>query len=91
MLGAVCLLLTACSYDSSNDAPPATAYGSDVSTTVAAAEWKAVIEDWYVDGTFNAPHRCVAVREAIKRLKTSPPDYSSVYEDMRRLERLSCG
>lgn len=91
VLGSIGLSLAACSVDRSDDPPPpARSAASDVSTTVADAEWKAVIEDWYVDGTFNGPHRCAAVREAIKGLPTSPPEYSSVYEDMRRLERLSC-
>lgn len=91
VLGSIGLSLASCSVDRSDDASrPARTAVSDVSTTVAAAEWRAVIEDWYVDGIFNGPHRCAAVREAIKRLPASPAGDSSVYEDLRRLERLSC-
>ncbi len=94
----MCLALAACSNDESSSPSPTPPVAStpgqaasDVSTEVAAAEWKAVIEDWYVDGTFDSPHRCVAVQEAIKWLATSGPGYSSVYEDVRRLERSTCG
>jgi hypothetical protein len=63
--------------------------GSDVSTQVAAAEWKVVIDDWYVDGTVDEPHRCVAIREAIKQLPSR--DYSNAYADLHRLETRACG
>lgn len=59
--------------------------------SVAPSESKAVIEDWYVDGVFNSPHRCAAVRAAFERLPTSPGVLSTVYEDMRSLESRTCG
>lgn len=58
---------------------------------VAPAEARAVIEDWYVDGLFNSPHRCAAVRAAIERLPTGGRDHFTVYDDMRSLERRTCG
>jgi hypothetical protein len=90
-LALICLALVGCSDEESGSPPVTSAPRSDVSTQVAAAEWKAVIEDWYVDGTLDEPHRCVAIREAIEQLPSSPPEYSSVYDDMRRLERRACG
>lgn len=89
-----CLSLAACSAERARS-PQATstvdrAHG-DVSTVVAPAEWKAVIEDWFVDGVVDEPHRCAAVRVAIQKLPSSPPDYSSVYDDLRRVERRACG
>ena len=77
------LVLTGCSDDKSGG-PQA----SDVSTQISAAEWKAVINDWYVDGTINEPHRCVAIQEAIDQLPRR--DYSDAYADLRRLERDTC-
>jgi 2-polyprenyl-3-methyl-5-hydroxy-6-metoxy-1,4-benzoquinol methylase len=82
-------MLTGCSGEEAGSKAPSS-QASDVSTVVAAAEWKAVIDDWYVDGTFDEQHRCVAIHEAIKRLPTSPPEYLSVYEDIHRLERRAC-
>lgn len=58
---------------------------------VAPSEARAVIEDWYVDGIFNSPHRCAAVRAVIRRLPTAPLEHSTVYDDMRSLERRTCG
>ena len=58
---------------------------------VPPSEAKAAIQDWYVDGIFNSPHRCKAVRAAIARLPTAPRDYTTVYDDMRSLERRTCG
>lgn len=80
-----------CSDDEPASALVAGTPYSDVSTQVAAAEWKAVIDDWYVDGTFDEPHRCVAIREAVKQLPSSTPEHSTVYADMRRIERRACG
>ena len=59
-----------------------------MSTQVAAAEWKAVIDDWYVDGSIDEPHRCVAIREAIEQLPTR--GYSEAYADLLRLARRGC-
>lgn len=79
-----------CSEEDAGSPPEPSAQASDVSTHVGAEEWKAVIDDWYVDGVFDRQHRCVAIREALRRLPTSPPDYLTVHEDMRRLERRAC-
>jgi hypothetical protein len=65
---------------------------SDVSCVIAADEWKAVIDDWYDNGTFDESHRCEAIRRALEALpRSGPADYSTVHEDMRRLERRACG
>lgn len=53
---------------------------------VPTDEAKAVIQDW-LDGIFNSPHHCEAVRAAIARLPTSTREYMTVYDDMRSLER----
>jgi hypothetical protein len=37
---------------------------------VRPAEWKSVVDDWSTDHRFDRPHRCVAVRDAVKRLPT---------------------
>ncbi len=92
-----CLALAACTGDETSTArtvpPPeqTKTSPSDVSTLLAADEWRDVIDDWYDDGTFDRPHRCVAVREAMERLPTSPPDYSTVYADMSRYANRVCG
>jgi hypothetical protein len=44
--------------------------------------------DWYVDGTIDEPHRCVAIQEAIEQLPTR--DYSAAYADLLRHEREAC-
>ena len=82
------LALTGCSDDKSSGSTSASPRASDVSTQISAAEWKAVINDWYVDGTINEPHRCVAIQEAIDQLPRR--DYSDAYADLRRLERDTC-
>ena len=71
----MCVGLAGC-FDGESASPPAArAPGSDVSTQVAVGEWKAVIEDWYLDGAFDQPHRCLAIREALEQLPTR--DYSA--------------
>jgi hypothetical protein len=57
---------------------------------VALSETRAVITDWYVDGVFNSPHRCAAVRAAINLLPNSLI-YSKILKDTRSLERRTCG
>ena len=57
---------------------------------VARSETRAVITDWYVDGIFNSPHRCAAVRAAINMLPNSLI-YSKILRDTRSLEHRTCG
>lgn len=89
-LGAVVvsLVLVGCSDDESSDLTVPSAAASDVSTQISDEEWKAVINDWYVDGTIDEPHRCVAIQEAIEQLPTR--DYSAAYADLLRHEREAC-
>jgi hypothetical protein len=95
-LMSMCLVLAGC-FDKKSASPPTpSTQGSDVSTQVAAAEWRSVIDDWYVDGTFDERHRCVAIREAIRQLVTSspnhsPPGDSNLYLEIHRLDRRACG
>jgi hypothetical protein len=90
-LGLVLMGLSAgCSGEDSGSALEPRAQASGVSTRVAAEEWRAVIDDWYVDGVFDRQHRCVAIQEALRRLPTSPPDYLTVHDDLRRLQRHAC-
>jgi hypothetical protein len=62
----------------------------DAAPPVAPSEAKAVITDWYVDGVFNSPHRCAAVRAAINLVPNSLI-YSKILKDTRSLERRTCG
>jgi hypothetical protein len=55
----------------------------------SSLNWKSVIRDWY-DGTIDHWHSCAAVREAIKHLPTTPPMYSTVYDDLRAYEHAVC-
>ena len=57
---------------------------------VALSEARAVIHDWYVDGVFNSPHRCAAVRAAINVIPNSLV-YSQILKDTRSLEHRTCG
>jgi hypothetical protein len=57
---------------------------------VTLSETRAVITDWYVDGVFNSPHRCAAVRATINLLPSSLV-YSKILKDTRSLERSTCG
>jgi hypothetical protein len=63
--------------------------GADVQRPVSPREWKSVIRDWY-DGRFDHPHRCAAVREAIKHLPIDPPAFSTVREDFNAYEKAVC-
>jgi hypothetical protein len=56
---------------------------------VSGREWKAVLNDWY-DGRMDGRHRCAAVREAIRHLPSSPPMYSSVYDDLEAYAKKVC-
>jgi hypothetical protein len=82
------LALTGCFDDKSGAPTSASSEISDVSTEISATEWRAVINDWYVDGTINESHRCVAIQEAIDQLPRR--DYSTAYADLRRSERDTC-
>jgi hypothetical protein len=57
---------------------------------VTPSEWKSVIRDSY-DGRIDYPHRCAAVREAIRHLPVDPPIASTVLYDLRAYERTVCG
>jgi len=54
---------------------------------VQDSEWKAVFNDYY-DGRFDGQHRCAAVR--LRTYPTPKVPYSSIYEELRSLERRSC-
>jgi hypothetical protein len=86
------LTTAGCSGTDDATSEPTTSGSTAVGPTLAVPpdEAKAVIQDWYVDGIFNSPHRCEAVRAAIARLPTSPREYTTVYDDMRSLERRTC-
>ncbi|HAL25758.1 MAG TPA: hypothetical protein DCP25_03345 [Chloroflexi bacterium] len=88
-LAFICLALVGCSDEESGSPPVTSAPASDVSTQVAAAEVRAVINDWYVDGTIDKQHRCVAIREAMKELPSRV--YSKVNAEFRRANRRACG
>lgn len=52
---------------------------------------KAVIDDWYDNGTFDRAWDCECLREAIDRLSDHSPPYSSVRNDFQRqLELRGC-
>jgi hypothetical protein len=51
----------------------------------------AVIRDWYIDGVFNSPHHCRAIRLAIEEVPTSGSTYSRLNRDLSSLERRTCG
>ena len=57
---------------------------------VGEPEWRAVIDDWYDNGTFEDAHRCAAVRAAIERLPGSTPSYSTHRADFRAYEQRVC-
>jgi hypothetical protein len=74
----------------SKSAPESVSTAVRPSPRVTPSERQSVIADWYVDGVFNRPHRCVAVRAALVSLPTSFV-YSTLVEDTRSLERRTCG
>jgi len=57
--------------------------------TVPDPEWRAVIEDWYDNGTFDDAHACAAVRKAIASVPKR--DYSPPLEDFETYAALVCG
>ena len=67
----------------SDRAEPATAPVND-------PEWKAVIGDWYTDGSFEHLHRCAAIQEAIERLPSRSPESQALHQDFRALEARMC-
>jgi hypothetical protein len=73
-LASVCLAISACGGHSKRPVP--------------AAEWKAVINDWYDNGRFDHPHSCAAVRAAERRLPVLP--YSDAPATFRRYEAKRC-
>jgi hypothetical protein len=52
--------------------------------------WRAVLNDWYDNGTFDRQHSCAAVRAARAHLPPDPPMFSTVYRDLQREERHVC-
>jgi hypothetical protein len=56
---------------------------------VSGREWKLVLNDWY-DGRVDHWHRCAAVREAVRHLPSTPPMYSTVYDDLRAYATAVC-
>jgi hypothetical protein len=58
--------------------------------TVSGREWRAVIDDWYDNGTIDRPHRCAAVRAAIDHVPTHGPSVTTAYEDLLEYADLVC-
>jgi hypothetical protein len=56
---------------------------------VSGLEWKLALNDWY-DGRIDHWHRCAAIGEAIRHLPSTPPMYSTVYEDLRAYATAVC-
>ena len=56
---------------------------------VGGRVWKAVLNDWY-DGHIDGWHSCAAVHEAIRHLPSTPPMYSTVYDDLREYAAAVC-
>ena len=50
---------------------------------VDAAAWRAVIDDWYVDGVIDGIHACDAVQAAIEKLPQDVRNFSSATDDLR--------
>jgi hypothetical protein len=50
---------------------------------VDAAAWRAVIDDWYVDGVIDGIHACDAVQAAIEMLPQDVRNFSSATGDLR--------
>jgi hypothetical protein len=55
------------------------------------AEVKAVIDDWFSDGTFDQPQSCAAVRVARQQLTMAKRDLSAVAAQMEGFRRRACG
>lgn len=90
-----------CSHDESGTAsraptgteatPKALPPTSGGDAPVAAADWRAVIDDWYDNGVFDDPHACSAVRAAMERLPDSSPTSHTAFADLRRYADKGCG
>ncbi|HEY1513409.1 MAG TPA: hypothetical protein VGF66_06605 [Gaiellaceae bacterium] len=57
---------------------------------IRAAEWKAVLNDWYPDRVVDHPHPCGAIVIARAHLAPEPETYSTIDRDLKRAERRSC-
>jgi hypothetical protein len=57
---------------------------------IAAAEWKAVLRDWFPDATISAGHPCAAILIAQTHIPVDTPTYSTLAGDLRRAERHAC-
>jgi hypothetical protein len=91
--GILILTRSACSESNkgaSNGSQHAVTTAVNAAPPLALSETRAVITDWYVDGVFNSPHRCAAVRAAINLIPNSRV-YSRILRDTRLLERRTCG
>jgi hypothetical protein len=58
-------------------------------SAVTAAQWKAVLQDWY-DGQINDRHPCAAVIVASSHLPADGPVYSTVAADLTRYAATVC-
>jgi len=90
--GILTLTRSACSESNkgaSNGSQHAVTTAVNAVPPVARSETRAVITDWYVDGVFNSPHRCAAVRAAINLIPNSVV-YSKILKDTRSLEHRTC-
>jgi hypothetical protein len=57
---------------------------------IRAAEWKAVLNDWYPDRVVDHRHPCGAIVIARTRLAADPGAYSTIDRDLKRAEQRSC-
>jgi hypothetical protein len=57
---------------------------------VTAADWRAVIDDWYMDGVIDGIHTCEAVQAAIAKLPQDVQDFSSATDDFREYAERVC-
>ncbi|HXG72237.1 MAG TPA: hypothetical protein VNJ04_16625 [Gemmatimonadaceae bacterium] len=62
----------------------------DNGSPVSGREWKAVIGDWYDNGTIDTPHRCAAVRVAIAHIPPQGPTTTTAHEDLREYAEQVC-
>jgi hypothetical protein len=69
--------------------PVATSRVPLTNRVVSPADWKAVLEDWYVGG-LDHRHSCGAVVVAISHLPVDGPVYSTVFDDLRRYAGKVC-
>jgi hypothetical protein len=63
---------------------------ADTRSPVSAREWRAVIDDWYDNGTVDRPHRCAAVRAAIEHVPAQGPSITTAHEDLLEYAELVC-